>query len=385
MGFLTFLRRDLEQIAFPDRDPHAIPAMDGAFSPNDLLDRATPIGDPLPGLDAIAASADGAIYVSAGCRVWRLSGVGYAARALFAEFDAPVGALAFHADGRLIACTGTGLATVDGAGRRALLRDVEGAALRCLTAVAVAPDGAVFMTEGSGRHPADAWCFDLMEQNRSGRLIACEASLDHARVLQRGLYYPGGLAVGKDGRQLWFTECFAHRLSRAAITGAGAIAAPQVIVHNMPGYPSRLAPAVAGGFWLSLFAVRTHLIEFVLKEDDFREEMMRTIPPEYWVAPALASTGDCLEPMQIGGVKALGIQKPWAPPRSYGLLARLNPEGEIVASLHSRVGGRHHGITAAVETEQGLVIASKGSGRLLITGRASGSENAAAVLKDSNA
>ena len=34
MSFLTYLRRDLEQIFFKDRDPHAIPSMDGAFGPN---------------------------------------------------------------------------------------------------------------------------------------------------------------------------------------------------------------------------------------------------------------------------------------------------------------------------------------------------------------
>ena len=70
--------------------------------------------------------------------------------------------------------------------------------------------------------------------------------------------------------------------------------------------------------------------------------------------------------MQLGGLRALGIEKPWAPPRSYGLLARLDAEGEVVETLHSRVGGKNHGITAAIETAQGVVIVSKGSGRVLL-------------------
>src|SRR5208282_5617955 len=82
MGFLTFFRRDLEQILFPDRDPHAIPSMDGPFSPNDRLDEAIPIGDPIPGADGVAEAADGAICVSAGKKVWRLSGADYAGRAV---------------------------------------------------------------------------------------------------------------------------------------------------------------------------------------------------------------------------------------------------------------------------------------------------------------
>jgi hypothetical protein len=134
----------------------------------------------------------------------------------------------------------------------------------------------------------------------------------------------------------------------------------------MPGYPARLGSCVGGGFWLSVFAVRTHLIEFVLREDDFREEMMETIPPGLWISPALATSGHCHEPMQFGSIKALGIEKPWAPPRSYGLLVRLDQDGEAVESLHSRVGGRNHGITAARDTAQGLVIVSSGSGRVLL-------------------
>jgi sugar lactone lactonase YvrE len=365
MGVLTFLRRDIEQVLFADRDQHAIPSMDGAFSPNDRLDQATPIGDPLPGADAVAEAPDGAICVSAGHTVWRLSGTRYENRSVLAEFDADVGALAFHPDGRLLACTARGLAAVEPSGRTQYLAEAEGDPLHCLTAVAAAPDGSIFMSDGSLRHSADAWCFDLMERNVLGRLVSCGPALDNARVLLRDLNYPGGVAVAADGH-LWFTESFGHRVRRALISGPGAIAAPEIVIRNMPGYPSRLGRSADGGFWLSIFGVRTHLIEFVLREDEFREEMIRTVQPNFWIAPALATSGDCREPMQIGGIKALGIQKPWAPPRSYGLLARLDADGEVVESLHSRVGGRYHGITAAIGTGQGVVIVSKGSGRVLL-------------------
>ena len=81
----------------------------------------------------------------------------------------------------------------------------------------------------------------------------------------------------------------------------------------------------------------------------------------------MPSTRDCLEPLQTWrAASALGIEKPWAPPRSYGLLARLDADGEVVETLHSRVGGKNHGITAAIETAQGVVIVSKGSGRVLL-------------------
>jgi hypothetical protein len=363
MSFLTYLRRDVEQILFKNRDPHAIPSMDGAFSPNERLEHTAPIGEPLPGADAVAETRGGAICVSAGNKVWQLSGAGYQDRAVLHEFDCDVGGLAFHVDGRLLACTARGLVAVDDAGRKTVLAEAEGETLQCLTAVAAAPDGTIFVSDGSTQHGANEWCVDLMERNALGRILSCGPALDHAKVLQRGLNYPGGLAVANG--HLWFTESFGHRLSRARMTAPGAIAAAEVVIRNMPGYPSRLS-RTGDGFWLSLFAVRTHLVEFVLKEDDFRHEMMRTIPQPYWIAPVITSTRDCLEPLQLGGLRALGIEKPWAPPRSYGLLARLDADGNVIETLHSRVGGKQHGITATVETAQGVVIVSKGNGRVLL-------------------
>jgi hypothetical protein len=202
-----------------------------------------------------------------------------------------------------------------------------------------------------------------MEKRHNGRLIMCGAALDGATTLLDGLHYPHGVAVAS--HQLWFTESWAHRLSRMPLPD-NTIAQPRPVLRNLPGYPARLHADGHGGFYLGLFARRTHLVEFVLKEDDFRKEMIATMPEDYWVAPAYIGGSDCLEPMQIGGVKALGIQKPWAPPRSYGLLAHLDADGEPTDSIHSRAGGRFHGITGACATPQGTVIAARGAGRLLL-------------------
>jgi hypothetical protein len=366
MALLTHFLRDMHQILFRDAEQHAIPSMDGAMSPNQALDHCRPIGEPLPGADDVAEAPDGALYVSAGRQVLRLSGPGYAARAVVAEFPGAAGGLALHPDGRLLVCVaGHGLAAVDAAGRQSWLNQAEDQPLSALTSVAAAADGTIFLSEGSRQNLAEDWCRDLMQKNHSGRLVACGPGLDGARVLLRDLPWPHGLAVSPDGRFLWLTESWSHRVCRAPIA-AGGIGAVVPVIRNLPGYPARLGPAEGGGFWLAIFALRTHLVEFVLREDDFRNEMMRTVAPQYWIAPALATTGDALEPMQSGGIKALGIQKPWAPPRSYGLVARLDAEGEITDSLHSRVGGRYHGITAARDAAQGLVIVSKGHGRVLL-------------------
>lgn len=359
--------RDIRSIVDRDAEPNAIPPLDGAFSPNDRLDACRPIGDPLPGLDDVIADKDESLFVSAGRRVLKLSGNGFATRAVVTEFDGEAGGLAVHPDGRLLVCVaGRGLAAIDPVNPKPRwLEAAEGRALAGLLSVAAAPDGRIFAVEGSTARPPGEWRHDLMEKRHNGRLITCGAALDSATTLLRDLYYPYGVTIAPDTGQLWFSESWAHRVSRMPLPHNGA-AQPEIVLRNLPGYPARLHGDGRGGFYLGLFARRTHLIEFVLKEDDFREEMIATMPPDYWVAPAYAGGNDCLEPMQIGGVKALGIQKPWAPPRSYGLLVHLDSDGEPVDSIHSRAGGRFHGITGACVTAQGVVIAARGAGRLLL-------------------
>ena len=357
--------RDIRSVIDRDGEQNAIPPLDGALSPNDRLETCTIIGDPLPGLDDVVASGDGALYVSVGRRILKLSGAGFAKRALVTEFDGEAGGLALHPDGRLLVCVaGHGLAAIDPAKPAPhWLRNTDGRPLVGLLSVAAAPDGRISAVEGSrARAPAE-WRHDLMEKRHNGRLIVCGAALDGAATLLGDLHYAYGIAIASG--QLWFTESWAHRASRMPLPQNGA-AQPQTVLRNLPGYPARLRPDGRGGFYLALFARRTHLIEFVLKEDDFRAEMIASMSPDYWIAPAYAGGADCLEPMQIGGVKALGIQKPWAPPRSYGLLVHLDANGEPTSSIHSRAGGRFHGITAACATSQGTVIASRGAGCLLL-------------------
>lgn len=367
MGMFDHLLRDIRSVVDRDGTENAIPPLDGALSPNDRLDTCTAIGDPLPDIDDVVAAKDGCVYVSAGKKLLRLSGNGLAYRSVVVEFEGDAGALAVHPDGRVLVCVaGRGLAALDPDKPDVRWLDsVDGHSLAGLTAVTTAPDGRIFAVEGSaGRQPRE-WRHDLMEKRSNGRLVTCGPSLDNVRVLLNDLPYPYGLAVSADGKQLWLTEAWAHRLSRFALTESG-IGPREMVADNLPAYPARLHLDAHGGLLLGLFARRTHLIEFVLKEDDFRKDMIETVAPDYWIAPAFAGGSDCLEPMQIGAVKALGIQKPWAPPRSYGLLVHLDREGNVTDSLHSRAGGRFHGVTGACDTQNGVVVAARGAGKLLL-------------------
>ena len=173
--------------------------------------------------------------------------------------------------------------------------------------------------------------------------------------MKQGLVLP---APSTEGAALELNT-IATRLQSTYGKGKGAL------VAELPGYPSRMSAAAGGGFWLSCFVCRSQLVEFVLREPAYRQRMIQEIDPRYWIAPALSSGHSFLEPLQGAGVKQMGMLKPWAPPRSYGLVLRVSADGRVLSSLHSQVDGRHHGVTAVVECAGALWVASKGAGRLL--------------------
>jgi hypothetical protein len=134
------------------------------------------------------------------------------------------------------------------------------------------------------------------------------------------------------------------------------------VLENLPAYPARLSRGPDHAIWLALFAPRSQLVAFVLSEDRYRQRMIREIDPDYWVAPCLRSGRSPLEPLQQGGVRQLGVLKPWSPNRSYGLVARLDGAYRPVASLHSRANGRRHGVTSCLSVGGRLYFAAKGDG-----------------------
>lgn len=333
----------------------SVPILDGALKPNNLLEQA-PVAAEREGIEDLAISPGGEVYVACRNEVLRLEPAG--GLRTVASYDRTVTALAAFGDGALAVGLGDGVAIDTPSGERTPIAQVDGIALNAVTALSVAPDGALLICDASATRPYGEWSHDLLEKGRTGRLIRYDRATEQAATLASGLAYAFGAHADGRGRTL-VSQSWRHQVDQVA-AGRTTPAVPA-----LAGYPARMAPAVGGGFWLTLFACRTQLVEFVLQENDYRREMMRTIEPRYWVAPALSSGDDFREPLQAGGVKQMGILKPWAPPRSYGLVVRFDDDFIPVYSLHSRVGGRNHGIVAAAQIGDDLYVLSKGAGRLL--------------------
>ena len=334
----------------------SVPVLDGALKSNRLIEDAEVVAE----FDAPEdLASDGAsLFVSDGGRVLRVDGEGPPTVAH--TFERTVSALACLPDGGIaVALGGREVRVVGGPhdGRR--FEAVDGKRLNAVNALAGTANGRLLATDGSLTNPPERWKHDVMELGRSGRLLEFNLADGSASERATGLAYAFGVCATTDGAA-WVCESWRHRVLQIGGASSG-----RAVVDGLPGYPSRIAPAAGGGWWLTCFTLRTQLVEFVLREPAFRKRMLKEIDPRYWIAPALTSGNTYLEPMQGAHLKTMGVVKPWAPPRSYGLVVRLDDEGLIRYSLHSRFDGKHHGIVAAVERDGWLYLLCKGRRRLL--------------------
>lgn len=332
----------------------AIPVFDGPLKANRVLEDAETFAE----LDAPEDLAtDGVnLFATDGDRVVRFEG---RQAVELHRFDHKVTALCCLPDGGVaVALDGRKVKVFGGpyAGRE--WTHVHDRPFLSVNAITVRAGVELIVSEGSAREPYENWCHDLMERGATGRVVQLELASGGAKELRSGLQYAFG-ALAVDDR-IWVSETWKHRVVGMPPTGAD-----HIVVDWLPGYPCRMSRAADGGVWLCALAGRTQLVEFVLREPAYRKRMMKEVDPAYWIAPALSSGDDFLEPLQSAGVKMRGVLKPYAPPRSYGLVIRLDHEGKPIGSFHSRLDGKNHGVVAAVEIGHDLFVLAKGRRRVL--------------------
>ncbi|MCD1633321.1 hypothetical protein K7H91_06010 [Martelella mediterranea] len=350
---MSLLSRIFAFLARDDEDALSVPPMDGVYKPNSLLDAAERVIT-LPAIDNLAVSPSG-LYCSSGGKVLRVDPRG-GSHTLVHAFDGQVSMLAAAANGDLAAAVeNIGVMLLRPSGETVVL-DLPDDFRSCVTAGLFESDDQLLLAIGSLKNPVSDWKRDLMSHGDSGQIVRHTISSGATDVLSTGLRFPYGIVRLDDGA-IAVTESWRHRIVR--------IDDARTLLDELPAYPARLTVASGGGFWLALFGPRRQLTEFVLREDDYRREMMATIAPEAWIGPDFADASDEEQPLQSGSVRQMGVMKPWAPSRSYGLVVRLDADMRPVASYHSRADGTVHGIASIAEYEGALYAASRGGGALV--------------------
>lgn len=343
-----------------------VPPMDGPLRPNARLD-SMPVLMKRDGVDNLTAAGD-LVLCSVGADLLTLSEDGSAQGLSVASartFGGTITAIAATGQTIAVAVEGEGI-HLEGPGAPARLVKVGGLNHACVTAMAFADAATLLVAVGSDRHPAREWKRDLMTKTAAGSVWRIHAGSGQGERLAGDMAFPAGVAVATD--RIFVSEAWRHRVVSIAAAGSP----PAVALGALPTYPGRIAPAASGGFWLAMFAPRNPLVEFVLKEDEYRRRMVDTIDPAYWIAPALVTGRSFLEPIQGGARKKLNMLKPWSPTWSAGLVVRCDEAMGMLHSYQSRADGDVHGVTSLCEAAGRLLAGAKGSGKIVAIDEATG-------------
>lgn len=331
-----------------------VSSMDGALKPNCALDDAS-IFISLQSPDNLVAS-QGLMFFSSGSTVHVMDEAA-AQTQVFSTFESTVACLASTPDGGIVAGLVDGSVHVHGGRFDGLVvSSLEGSPIVCPTAMVCPDEKSLLLCIGSSRNSPDHWRRDLLERGSSGSVWRIDLESKAVACLASRLAFPYGIMVTRNNRVV-VAESWRHRL--IGLSPGGGF---DVLLDQLPGYPARIVPAPGSdGAWLCIFAPRRPVIELILQDEAFRNDMMQEVDEKYWMAPSLSSATDFREPLLGGAVIQLGILKPWAPTRSYGLLVRLNDCFQPITSFHSRGDGNRHGITSCLDTGDKVLATSKGS------------------------
>lgn len=334
-----------------------IPPMDGALRPNTLLEQA-------PGIAHARAPDDLAcdcrmLWFSTGKDLMQLPRIGAEPERLM-SFNSPITALAVAPSGILAVAQESGRITLVRDGYETqVLEGLGSLSPVCMTALMFASDNELVVAQGSATRPNSDWKRDLMERQATGSVWRINLGNGEANVVAKGLSWPYGLARLTDG-DLAVSESWKHRVVR--INPRGEVTP---LLSDLPGYPARISAGSNGGFWLAIFAPRNQIIEFIQREPAFLNRMLTEVDPAYWAAPSLKPSATFLEPLQGGAQKHLGMLKPWAPSRSYGLVVQTDARFRPIRSWHSRADGTRHGVMACVPWDGRVIAACKGGDALV--------------------
>lgn len=328
----------------------SIPRMERGLRPNSRLDRAdamlTP-GDYEP--DDLVVHDSGTVWFSSGTAIHEL---GDDRVRTVAEFGGTVGALTRLKTDVIAAVEGLGLVTVDASGAVGELC-TDSSVASCVTDLTALPDGSVLASVGSSRYGIDGWGRALVHGDRSGRLV--HVNRQQAEVKVEGLGWPAGIETDLAGGVL-VSLSLRHRIERRAVD---SLRDARPLFPNLPLYPGRIS--VAGdSWWVAAPYVRNRVTALFLDEPELLDDMVETINQDEWFIPRLRSDNPYTDPLQMGQLRVLGVVKPWAPPRSYGVAFRIDNNDRISESVHSRADGRCHGITSVATSGARVLAAARG-------------------------
>jgi len=315
-------------------EPAKAPVMQGVLTPNKELLKAQLLAlGKIDGPEDVDVDGQGRVYgAAANGKIIRIDG---AKVEVFADTGGRPLGLHFDAQGNLIVCDAfKGLLSINPQGEIVtLVNEVEGQSLVFADDLDIASDGTIYFSDASSKFDHNNYMLDLVEARPHGRLIAYYPTTNTAKVLLDELYFANGVALSKYEDFVLVNETYRYRIRRYWLSGEKA-GTNDIFIDNLPGFPDGVSSNREGTFWLALFTVRNPLMDALHPYPSLKNLMAR-LP------------------------KAL-----WPKPEPYGLVLKLNEQGEIEKSLQDPSGEHLYAVTSAQEHQGKLYLGSLYNNRI---------------------
>ncbi|MCK6548665.1 SMP-30/gluconolactonase/LRE family protein [Myxococcota bacterium] len=337
-------------------DPPPRPTWEGPLAENELLQRARPVArGQVVGPETVAFDHRGRIVTGlADGRIVRIDPstdrvetivrTGTSAAGCGDEHFEPVCGrplgIEVLPDGSLVVADAVrGLLAVSTSSTvRVLTSIAKGVPLKFTDDLAVAKDGRVYFTDASTKWDRVHYREDVVENEPWGRLLRYDPKTRETEVLLEKLYFANGVVLSEAEDFVVVAETSRYRLRRYWISGPKA-GTDEVFVDALPGLPDNLRRASDGGYWVSLGAKRSVLVDLMHPRPALKKIVAKLIPLKTF-------------------------QETFIP--KIGLVAKLDPSGKIERLLWDTTGESIRQISHVVEHDGRLWFGSIAHDRIAV-------------------
>ena len=192
--------------------------------------------------------------------------------------------------------------------------------LRLADDLDITDDGRIFFSEATVRYEMHEWPVDGLEARGNGRIICYDPKTNSTHTVLRGLRFPNGICVSRNGQSILFAETWGCCVKRYWFDGPkkGQV---EMVIDNLPGFPDNINLSSDGNYWLAMVGMRSPALDLAWRMPGFRKRMAKRVPLDEWLFPNINT----------------------------GCVLRFNEQGEILETYWDMAGVNHPMITSMRE------------------------------------
>ncbi|KAK2631312.1 protein STRICTOSIDINE SYNTHASE-LIKE 10-like [Eucalyptus grandis] len=190
----------------------------------------------------------------------------------------------------------------------------------------------IYFTDSSTTFQRRQFLSACLSGDKTGRLMKYDKSSKELKVLLRGLTFPNGVALSKDGLFLLVVETATYRILRLWLKGPNA--GKLDIFAELPGFPDNIRRNSRGEFWVALHSKKGPASRFFLSSSLIGNFALR-----------LPISFQQLHSLVVGG-------------KADAIAIKLGEEGEILEVVEDAEGKTVQFLSEVEERDDKLWIAS---------------------------